>query len=94
LVRNQTNTIVWSPHFLAKTADHASLLQFYQRKSLVKVVEDDDRVVFNVTIDGKVKAIGIEAIITHLLNSIRRKYLSNRSDEVVIMIIAKNSCYR
>ncbi|CAF3018586.1 unnamed protein product [Rotaria sp. Silwood2] len=65
LVRNQHNTIIWSPHFVEKHDDNDVLLTNYDQKSPISVQ-------FSLTIDGKTKLINLETVIINLLNYVRQ----------------------
>ncbi|CAF1120972.1 unnamed protein product [Adineta steineri] len=76
LIRNQQNTIQWSPHFLAKHDDNDILLRYYKQKSPINVTESNNRIEFSLTVDGKMKSIHLEIIIVNLLNYVRQLILS------------------
>ncbi|CAF4981042.1 unnamed protein product, partial [Rotaria sp. Silwood1] len=72
LVRNQQNTIIWSPHFVEKHDDNDVLLTNYNQKSPISVIENENRIEFSLTIDGKTTLINLETVIINLLNYVRQ----------------------
>ncbi|CAF4017486.1 unnamed protein product, partial [Rotaria sp. Silwood1] len=46
LVRNQQNTIIWSPHFVEKHDDNDVLLTNYNQKSPISVIENENGIEF------------------------------------------------
>ncbi|UJR14028.1 hypothetical protein I4U23_001027 [Adineta vaga] len=75
-VRNQTNTILWSPHFLEKYDADNALSKYYKQKSSITVTEKNDRIEFSLTINGKTKSTPLETVLVHLLNYVRQLVLS------------------
>ncbi|CAF1334790.1 unnamed protein product [Rotaria magnacalcarata] len=70
--RNQQNTVIWASHFLEKHDDNDILLTKYNQKSPISVIENENRIEFSLTIDGKTKSINLESVIIHLLNYVRQ----------------------
>ncbi|CAF0965591.1 unnamed protein product, partial [Didymodactylos carnosus] len=77
LTRNQQNTIIWSPHFIGcSERRNEEFLTCYKQTSPIDVTENDNRVTFSLTLNGKSKSVDLETVITAFFHYIKQLVLS------------------